>query len=131
MKFWTLVFAAEQPEELGSPGRGGEQVHVDPHLRSEDEPSEAAGPEQQRSERPASGHGQVTGDVATTCNQITLSLCSCACRLEQLETLFVHKNNLSYLPVCLTNISTLRMIVVSGDQLTCIPTKLCSSAEIK
>lgn len=55
----------------------------------------------------------------------------CACRLEQLVTLFVHKNNLTYLPQCLCNISTLKMIVVSGDELNCIPTKLCSSPEIK
>lgn len=53
------------------------------------------------------------------------------CRLEQLVTLFIHKNNLSYLPHCLTKISTLKMIVVSGDELNCIPTRLCSNPDIK
>ncbi|MEQ2279208.1 hypothetical protein AMECASPLE_007085, partial [Ameca splendens] len=51
--------------------------------------------------------------------------------LEELTTLYVHKNNLSYLPLCLSNISTLKMIVVSGDELTCVPTKLCNDPEIK
>ena len=70
-----------------------------------------------------------------TNNQLCACVCVCVCvcvyRLEQLVTLFVHKNNLSYLPQCLTNVSTLKMIVVSGDQLTCIPTKLCSNPDIK
>lgn len=55
----------------------------------------------------------------------------CVYRLEQLVTLFLHKNHLSYLPHCLTNIRTLRMVVVSGDQLTCVPTRLCSNPAIK
>lgn len=55
----------------------------------------------------------------------------CVYRLEQLVTLFLHKNHLSYLPQCLTNIHTLAMIVVSGDELNCIPTRLCSNPAIK
>lgn len=55
----------------------------------------------------------------------------CVLRLEQLASLYVHKNNLQYLPLCLTNISTLRMVVVSGDELTCVPTKLCNNPDIK
>lgn len=60
-----------------------------------------------------------------------LSKCCVFLRLEQLETLFIHKNNLTYLPQCLANISTLKMVVVSGDELTCLPSKLCRSPEIK
>lgn len=55
----------------------------------------------------------------------------CVHRLEQLVTLFLHKNHLSYLPQCLTNIHTLKMVVVSGDKLNCIPTRLCSNPAIK
>jgi len=51
--------------------------------------------------------------------------------LEQLRSLFLHKNHLSYLPHCLTNISTLNLIVVSGDELNCIPTLLCYNPDIK
>lgn len=58
-------------------------------------------------------------------------MCVCVYRLEQLVTLFLHKNHLSYLPQCLTNIHTLKMIVVSGDELNCIPTRLCSNPAIK
>ncbi|XP_008304367.1 leucine-rich repeat-containing protein 2-like [Stegastes partitus] len=60
-----------------------------------------------------------------------VGLLAVMCRLSQLVTLFVHKNNLSYLPHCLTNVSTLKVIVVSGDHLTCVPTKLCSNPDIK
>lgn len=55
----------------------------------------------------------------------------CVCRLQQLESLFLHKNQLTYLPHCLCNIATLSMIVVSGDDLVCIPTRLCSNPDIK
>ncbi|CAL8240290.1 unnamed protein product, partial [Gadus morhua 'NCC'] len=51
--------------------------------------------------------------------------------LEQLRSLFIHKNRLSYLPHCLSNISSLNVIVVSGDELNCIPTHLCSNPDIK
>ncbi|XP_016522458.1 leucine-rich repeat-containing protein 2-like [Poecilia formosa] len=51
--------------------------------------------------------------------------------LQQLSTLFVHQNSLSYLPVCLANISSLRMVVASGDGLTSVPTRLCNDPEIK
>lgn len=61
----TLVFAAEQPEAAGSPGHLGEQVHLNSHLCSENERPAAAGPEQQQSERPAAGHGQVTDDITS------------------------------------------------------------------
>lgn len=66
--------AAEQPEATGSLGHRGEQVHVDSHLCSEDEQPAAVGPEQQQSEWPAAGHGQVTDDATTTCNLITLDV---------------------------------------------------------
>ncbi|XP_049618538.1 leucine-rich repeat-containing protein 2 isoform X2 [Syngnathus scovelli] len=65
-----------------------------------------------------------------TCTFVCFTLCVCV-RLKELVTLFVHKNRLSYLPHCLTNISTLKMIVVSGDQLVCVPTRLCSNPGIK
>ncbi|XP_034025413.1 leucine-rich repeat-containing protein 2 [Thalassophryne amazonica] len=52
-------------------------------------------------------------------------------RLQQLVSLFIHKNNMSYLPLCLANIPSLKVVVVSGDNLVCIPTKLCSSPDIK
>lgn len=51
--------------------------------------------------------------------------------MENLVTLFVHKNNLSYLPQSLSDIPTLKMVVVSGDELRCIPTRLCSGPDIK
>lgn len=55
----------------------------------------------------------------------------CVYRLEKLVSLFIHKNNLLYLPQCLTNISSLQMVVVSGNDLNCIPTKLCNNPNIK
>lgn len=58
--------AAERPEADGAPGRGGEQVRLHPHLRPEDGAAAAAGPEQQLSERPAAGHGQVSTHLAVT-----------------------------------------------------------------
>ncbi|XP_077376709.1 leucine-rich repeat-containing protein 2 isoform X2 [Festucalex cinctus] len=61
----------------------------------------------------------------------TIHVCVPFVRLTELETLFVHKNRLSYLPHCLTNIATLKMVVVSGDHLVCVPTRLCSNPSIK
>lgn len=128
----TPPCAAEQPEAAGSPGHRGEQVRIDSHLCSEDEQPAAAGPEQQRPERPAAGHGQVSGGgVEPRAAAARVVTVVCLCRLDKLETLFVHKNQLSYLPLCLANISTLQMVVVSGERLTCIPTRLCSSPSIK
>ena len=57
--------SAEQLEAASSPRHRGEQVHIDPHLCSEDEQSAGVGPEQQQADRPAAGHGQVTDDVIT------------------------------------------------------------------
>ncbi|XP_061117669.1 leucine-rich repeat-containing protein 2 isoform X3 [Conger conger] len=51
-------------------------------------------------------------------------------KLEELTTLFLHKNKLTYLPMELTNISTLKMIIVSGDLLVCLPSKLCDDPAI-
>ncbi|XP_061134135.1 leucine-rich repeat-containing protein 2-like isoform X2 [Syngnathus typhle] len=67
--------------------------------------------------------------VWVACACLFQFVCVCV-RLKELVTLFVHKNRLTYLPHCLTNISTLKMIVVSADQLVCVPTKLCSNPGI-
>lgn len=73
--------------------------------------------------------GHVTRTHACTSSPSADPLC--VCRLQQLESLFLHKNQLTYLPHCLCNIATLSMIVVSGDDLVCIPTRLCSNPDIK
>ncbi|KAM9775607.1 LOW QUALITY PROTEIN: leucine-rich repeat-containing protein 2 [Neosynchiropus ocellatus] len=52
-------------------------------------------------------------------------------RLQQLDSLFVHNNSLSYLPQRLADVGALKLVVVSGAPLTCVPTKLCSSPHIK
>lgn len=52
-------------------------------------------------------------------------------RLEKLESLYLHKNSLTYLPQCLALIAGLKMVIVSADTINCVPTKLCSSPDIK
>lgn len=61
----TRPLSAERPEADGSPRHRREQVRLDPHLHPEDGPPAAAGPQQQLSDRPATGHGQVTDDTDT------------------------------------------------------------------
>ncbi|XP_047655940.1 leucine-rich repeat-containing protein 2 isoform X2 [Tachysurus fulvidraco] len=51
-------------------------------------------------------------------------------RLEELQTMFLHKNNLKYLPMATANIVTLKMLVVSGDELTTFPSNLTENPDI-
>ena len=55
----------------------------------------------------------------------------CIPRLEELTTLFIHKNKLTYLPMSLANITTINMIVVTGDDLTRLPARLGNDPAIK
>ncbi len=74
MSLCWCCHSAEQPEAAASPGHRRKPVCVDSHLRSEDEQPAAVGPEQQQSDRPATGHGQVTDDIITTYKLFTLSI---------------------------------------------------------
>lgn len=59
----SLCLAVAQPPTADSSGHRGEPFHVHPHLCPEDEQPAAVGPQQQLSDRPATGHGQVTFDL--------------------------------------------------------------------
>lgn len=56
-----------------------------------------------------------------------LSLSFTFYRLDQLETLLLQKNKLTYLPRALVNMPKLTLLVVSGDDLVEIPTAVCES----
>lgn len=55
----------------------------------------------------------------------------CPSRLENLQTLFLHKNKLKYLPMSTAKIVTLKMLVVSGAELTCMPAYLTENPDLK
>lgn len=48
-------------------------------------------------------------------------------RLDNLQTLLLQKNKLTYLPRALVNMPKLSLLVVSGDDLVEIPTAVCES----
>ncbi|NXN87024.1 LRRC2 protein, partial [Bombycilla garrulus] len=48
-------------------------------------------------------------------------------RLDELQTLLLQKNKLTYLPRALVNMPKLSLLVVSGDDLVEIPTAICES----
>ncbi|MGH0166380.1 UNVERIFIED_CONTAM: hypothetical protein FKN15_050738 [Acipenser sinensis] len=52
-------------------------------------------------------------------------------RLEEVQSLFLQKNPMTYLPLALCNLTKLSMIVVSGERMVKMPTAICSSPSIK
>ena len=44
-----------------------------------------------------------------------------------MDTLFVHKNRMTYLPLSLNKLPNLKMVVVSADELNSYPSKLMES----
>ncbi|KAJ1207266.1 hypothetical protein NDU88_002657 [Pleurodeles waltl] len=51
--------------------------------------------------------------------------------LDELKTLLLQKNNLTYLPRSLTNMPKLEMLIVSGDNLVEIPSLLMETPSLK
>lgn len=52
-------------------------------------------------------------------------------RLQALEIIFLHKNKIKYIPLSMSNITHLKMLVLSADDLSSIPSKFVDNPEIK
>lgn len=52
-------------------------------------------------------------------------------RIEALEMMFLHKNKIKYIPLSMSNITHLKMLVLSADDLYSIPSKFVDNPQIK
>nr|XP_055024806.1 leucine-rich repeat-containing protein 2 isoform X1 [Misgurnus anguillicaudatus] len=63
-------------------------------------------------------------------NKNHVKICSCF-RIEALETVFLHRNKIKYIPMSMSNITHLKMLVLSADELISIPSRFVDNPDIK